>query len=76
MCYEGQNFEEAREYIKRAADKGRTDAQYNYALMCYHAEGEDKNLEQARIYYKMAADQGDVSAKKAYEIICSNMNKE
>ena len=49
-----------------AADKGNSDAMYNYATMLSDGEGIERNSSEAIKYYKMAVDKGNLKAMYKY----------
>lgn len=51
---EKQDFELARMYFTRAADKDIDQAQFNLALLYYRGEGGKKDLEKARYYFELS----------------------
>lgn len=51
---EEQNYELARMYFTRAAEKGVDQAQFNLALMYFRGEGGGIDLEKARYYFELS----------------------
>jgi TPR repeat protein len=60
-----QNYKEAIDWFKKAAEKEHIDAQYSLGLMYYNGEGTEQNYKEAANWYKKAADQGHSQAKAA-----------
>ena len=62
MLYNGKggkkDLNEARHYLKLAAENGYRDAQYHYAVMLQNREGGKQDLKESRKYFKLAAEQG------------------
>ena len=54
-----QNFEEAFQYHKKAADLGLADSQYNVGVALWNGEGATPDLEEAIRWFKRAAAKGE-----------------
>jgi TPR repeat protein len=61
----------ARQYYKQEADQGKLEAQYQFAVMCYHGQGGEVNRPMARQCFQLSADQGYKIAQHSFAVMCS-----
>ena len=68
MYYEGQgvsqNYQEAFNWLMKAAAQGHADAQYNISLMYGKGQGVTQNRAEAIKWLRKAANQGHQKAKE------------
>jgi TPR repeat protein len=69
-----QNYVEAMEWYRKAADQGFADAQHNIGALYENGWGVAKDIDQAKVWYQRAADRGDAFAKGALERLQSQTN--
>jgi hypothetical protein len=62
-AYIENDFEQAAELFRQAADAGHTDAQYMYALMLHRGQGTARDDQAAGRYYTQAARAGHAKAQ-------------
>ena len=60
------------EALRRAADQGDADAQYNLGVMYSNGEGVPQDFTQAMAWYRQAADQGDAGAQYNLGVMYAN----
>jgi TPR repeat protein len=53
-----QDYSQAADWYRKAADQGDADAQYNLGLMYYNGNGVPQNYSQAAVWYRKAGTQG------------------
>ncbi len=63
--YNQKKYKKAFELLKKLAEQGDSQAQYNLGAMYENGEGTEENIEQAKYWYKKSADQGNEDAKEA-----------
>jgi hypothetical protein len=67
MAFDGdgvdQNYVEAANWYKMAAEKGHARAQHNLALMYENGQGVTRDLAEAAKWYRMAAEQGNAGSQ-------------
>ena len=58
-----QDYAEAINWNRKAAEQGHADAQYNLGVMYYNGEGVPLDYAEAARWYRLAAEQGHASAQ-------------
>ena len=64
-----QDQRAAREWFRKAAEQGHTNAQVNLGIMLFNGEGGDRDRYGAQRWFRQAADNGN---EKAVEILREN----
>jgi len=62
-----QNYEEAAEWFRRAADQGHPDAQFQLGSMYYLGQGVGRNVVISEMWFILSAAQGQDNARQALE---------
>ena len=63
------DYDKAFYWIKKAAEQGDVQAQFNLAICYYNGQGVSKDLKQAIYWYQKAAGQGFVEAKERLKLL-------
>ena len=58
-----KNFEEGVKWLRKSAEQGFAEAQYNLGTSYYFGRGVEQNYAMAVVWFRKAADQGNVSAQ-------------
>jgi TPR repeat protein len=56
-AYHLEDYEEAIELFRKAAEQGHAEAQYNLGFMFHYGQGVEPDYEEAFEWYKQAAEQ-------------------
>ena len=64
-----KDYTEASAWIRRAAEKGNAEAQFNLGLMHFYGHGVAKDMDEATKWWGRASEQGNVNAKKNLAIL-------
>ena len=64
-----QNFSQAADWYRKAADQGFVDAEINLGAMYEHGHGVKQDYSQAVQWYRKAADQGCTEAKQRLKLL-------
>jgi hypothetical protein len=67
MYTEEQNYIEAVEWYRKAADLGDEEAMFRVGSMYENGEGVEKDIQKAKELYSMSAEKGYEEAKKVFE---------
>ena len=62
-AYDNNNYTDAVEYYREAAEKGHAAAQFNIGCCYFNGQGIEKNLTEAVKWFKKAAEQGYANAQ-------------
>ena len=68
-----QNYKQAANFYKLAAEQGDTSSQINLGVFYEHGRGVSKNIILAHMWFNIASINGDVDAKKNREIVQKKM---
>ncbi len=68
-----QDFTEAVQWYRLAAEQGDVGAQYNLGIMYGRGEGVRQDLVQAHLWLSLAATQGDTDAENNRDIVAKRM---
>ena len=69
-----QDFTQAAEWYRRAAEQGLADAQYNLASIYANGDGINTDFAAAYLWFTLAAGQGDADAERGLEVIGRRMS--
>ena len=58
-----QDYKGAARWIRKAADQGHSDAQFNLGIMYLEGEGVDQDFKEAMRWIRKSADKGDADAQ-------------
>jgi len=67
-----QDYREAEQWLRLAADQGNATAQFNLGLMYVRGQGLPKNYREAERWFRLAADQGDATAQANLGLLYAN----
>ncbi|MCI5901612.1 MAG: serine/threonine-protein kinase [Blautia sp.] len=71
--YEKEDYQKAYKLLKKAADAGNTDAQYQLGNCYYEGTGVEQNTETAIELYEEAAEEGNEDARNSLSEICYSL---